>query len=74
MTRSFGGNTSRAPAGTGRECVKTLWCHFRYVNFGHVRELARNFSNSSRLFEHVRGRQFFFSHGLGQEEPLTLVR
>jgi hypothetical protein len=50
----------------GRECVKTLWCHLHHVNFGYVRELARDFSNSSRLLEHVRGRLFLFSHGLGQ--------
>src|SRR5690348_1706110 len=53
----------------GRECVKTLWCHFHHVNFGYVRELARDFSNSSRLLEHVRGRLFLFSHGLGRLLP-----
>ena len=54
----------------GRECVKTLSCHFRHVNFDHLRELTRDFSNSSRLLEHVRGRQFLFSHGLGRVRPV----
>ena len=53
----------------GRGCVKTLWCHFHHVNFGHVREIAQDFSNSSRPLGHLRGRQFLFSHGLDPLPP-----
>jgi hypothetical protein len=40
-----------------RVCENSL-VSFSPRHFGHVRELARDFSNSSRLLEHVRGRQF----------------
>ena len=53
--------------------MKTLWCHFHHVNFGYVRELARDFSNSSRLLAHVRERLFLFSHGLGHKRTLGVL-
>jgi len=57
-----------------RDCVKTLWCHFHHVNFGHVREIARDFSASSCLLGHLRGGHFRFSHSLGPKLPIKLPK